>query len=268
MQQKFLLYIDILGFSEMVTDADRIRSLYAVIDSLNAHKHDCFKTIVFSDTILVYSTLGPTDNENRNYLVWYAIEFAEDLHHRLVGTGVYFRAVLTFGEFDHYNLPNTECFFGKALVDAYYSEKKLPAIGLFIDDICQQHNKYFRTANFIPNRRFVYLTRSLERLNETSQGNLPVDPLYIDSSQDFPHILWDLRFLRDMSVQMRDHPAPSVRAKYLATWDLYHKRYTDIIDALRPENFEPDTICPSGDWDMYRVVFEKSLSESPLHIAG
>ena len=247
MQKKFLLYIDLLGFSDIVDSPERVRSLYKIVDSLNAHKHHYFTTIVFSDTILVYNTEQPKDDEDRNYIVWYAIEFAEDLHHRLTGTGTYFRAVLTHGEFDHYNLENTECFFGRALVDAYYSEKNLPAIGLFIDDESQKYNEYFRTAPFIPNRSFVYLNRSLERLQETSNGVLPVDPIYVDASQEYPYILWELHFLRDIYEQMQAHSVPSVRAKYLATWDLYHQRYTAILDCLRPNNFEPEPICPTGD---------------------
>lgn len=262
MKEKFLLYIDLLGFSNIVGASDKVRSLYKIVDSLNAHKHHYFKTIVFSDTILVYNTEEPKDDSDRNYIVWYAIEFAEDLHHRLIGTGTFFRAVLTHGEFDHYNLENIECFFGRALVDAHHSEEKLPAIGLFIDDKCQQFNEYFPTASFIPNRRFVYLNRSLERLQETSNGVLPVDPLYVDTSQEFPFILWELHFLREVYKQMQAHPIPSVRAKYLATWDLYHQRYTTILDVLRPRGFEPEAICPTGDWNLYKTVFEKSLVEA------
>jgi len=259
MKEKFLLYIDLLGFSDIVDAPHKVRSLYKIVDSLNAHKHYYFNTIVFSDTILVYNEEEPKDDGERNYLVWYAIEFAEDLHHRLTGTGTFFRAILTHGEFDHYDLENIECFFGRALVDAYYSEKDLPAIGLFIDDICQQHNEYFRTAPFVPNRNFVYLNRCLERLQEISSGVLPIDPYNID---EFPYIHWELHFLRDVYEQMRAHPIPSVRAKYLATWDLYHKRYSTILDTLRTNGFEPESICPAGDWTPYKRAFKESLAEA------
>ena len=56
---------------------------------------------------------------SRSYYVWYLIEFAEDLQHRLTGQDVYFRAVLTTGDFSHYPLENIECFFGEALIRAY-----------------------------------------------------------------------------------------------------------------------------------------------------
>ena len=86
---RFLLYIDILGFSEMTNNEPRkVARVYSILDELNVHRHNSFKTIVFSDTVLVYNPdLAETDEE-RQYLVWYLIEFAEDLHHRLTGQDI------------------------------------------------------------------------------------------------------------------------------------------------------------------------------------
>lgn len=54
--EKFLLYIDILGFTEMaIKEPRKVERIFATIDSLNVHQHGAFKTIVFSDTILVYN---------------------------------------------------------------------------------------------------------------------------------------------------------------------------------------------------------------------
>ena len=74
---RFLLYIDILGFSEMTNNEPRkVARVYSILDELNVHRHNSFKTIVFSDTVLVYNPdLAETDEE-RQYLVWYLIEFA------------------------------------------------------------------------------------------------------------------------------------------------------------------------------------------------
>lgn len=44
----FFLYLDILGFTDLVKEgSERIDDLYEVIASLNVHKHDAFKVIVF-----------------------------------------------------------------------------------------------------------------------------------------------------------------------------------------------------------------------------
>jgi len=113
MQEKFLLYIDILGFSDLINSEKGTRDLYKIIDSLNVHSHDVFQTIVFSDTIVVYNKEPVEDRKTAEYVVCYATEFAEDLHYRLIGKNIYFRAMLTYGEFEHYTLRNIECFFGK-----------------------------------------------------------------------------------------------------------------------------------------------------------
>lgn len=46
------MYIDILGFSNLIKqNVERIKKLFKIIDILNAHKHNAFKTITFSDTL-------------------------------------------------------------------------------------------------------------------------------------------------------------------------------------------------------------------------
>lgn len=54
MRDKYLLYIDILGFRELArTSQDRVYDLYRVVASLNVHMHSAFEAIVFSDTIVI-----------------------------------------------------------------------------------------------------------------------------------------------------------------------------------------------------------------------
>lgn len=57
MSDRFLLYIDILGFSNMVRDEPRkVVRVYEILDTLNVHNQSDFKVIVFSDTILIYNS--------------------------------------------------------------------------------------------------------------------------------------------------------------------------------------------------------------------
>ena len=51
--EKLFLYIDILGFSDIVENGERIDALFAEIDRLNVHIDKGFRTIVFSDTVRV-----------------------------------------------------------------------------------------------------------------------------------------------------------------------------------------------------------------------
>ena len=258
MPERFLLYIDILGFSEMTKNEPRkVARIYAILDSLNVHQHDAFKTIVFSDTVLVYNPEPALSDEDRNYYVWYLIEFAEDLHHRLTGQDVFFRAVLTSGNFAHYRLKNIECFFGDALISAYMAEKEIPSIGLFLDKSCEPYNKYFRAAPFDRNCSFIYLNRSLEGINEYAGGKYP----FVDvAAADFAPLLpWQVRFLEDVYTNMRSHQLPAVRAKFLTAWDFYVLRYPDLIKALIASNF---TLAPIGGlkaWGPELDELEKSI---------
>lgn len=88
--RRFLLYIDFLGFSDLVAEnPKRIDMIYQIINSLNVHAHEAFKTIVFSDTVLVYNSELASSERNKKYLVMYACEFVQDLQRRLVGQGVF-----------------------------------------------------------------------------------------------------------------------------------------------------------------------------------
>ena len=244
---RFLLYIDILGFAEMTKREPRkIARVYSILDSLNVHRHRSFKTIVFSDTILVYNPNLAGSDQERNYLVWYLIEFAEDLHHRVTGQDIFFRAMLTSGSFSHYRLDNVECFFGQALVDAYMSEKGIPSLGLFIDNYCNQYNEYFRVAQFNDDLSFVYPNRSLENLDKHSGGEYPVtEPSLLDQA---PHAPWQVRFLQDVYDNMRNHKSPAVRTKFLTAWDFYSKRYPAMTQALINGHFSLSSIGSAGAW--------------------
>ena len=249
MPHKYLLYIDILGFSDLVQrDPHHAARIYGVLDSLNVHRHDVFRTIIFSDTVLVYNRLNPKPNDTaaHEYLVWYPIEFAEDLHHRLTGQDLYFRAVLVSGEFQHYALDNVDCFFGKALIDAYVREKKIPSIGLFIDSGCNQYNRFFRTEPFDHDLHFVYLNRAVESLQQDTQGTVPVDRILLENN--YPYLVWQVRFLRDVHNMMRTHSDPTVRAKFLTTWDLYRRRYPRILAVLEEGGFDMKVFHSSFDW--------------------
>jgi hypothetical protein len=249
MPNKYLLYIDILGFSDLVQrDPRQVEKIYGVLDSLNVHRHNVFHTIVFSDTVLVYNRVNPKPNDRQahEYLVWYSIEFAEDLHHRLTGQDVYFRAVLVRGKFQHYALSHIDCFFGKALIDAHVREKNIPSIGLFIDSACNNYNRFFRTEPFGNDLHFVYLNRAVENLHQDTHGAVPVDPILLDNN--YPYIVWQVRFLRDVHNMMRTHPDPRVRAKFLTTWDFYRRRYPQILAVLEEGGFNMKVFHPSFNW--------------------
>ncbi len=262
MKDKFLLYIDILGFSELIKSEERTRDLYKIIDSLNVHQHDVFQTIVFSDTILVYNKKPPFDKEAAEYIVWYATEFAEDLHFRLIGKDLYFRAMLTYGAFEDYHLKNTECFFGQALVDAYNSEKNVPVTGLLIDDGCHQYLRFFESERFDDNWHFVYLERTFKQLREMAYGDLPIHRDIFCEGESVPYLLWALKYIRNIHAQMRHNPSPNIRTKFLTTWDFYHRRYASILDVLLIHDFSPEPLCPQYNWEPLVAQFRDEIEKA------
>ncbi len=258
--KKHLLYIDILGFKDLVeTKPNKIAMLYHLIDSLNVHRHHAFRTIVFSDTILVYNKDDPVSDDDRNYLVMYACEFAQDLQFRLTGQNVFFRAVLVWGDFDHYHLENIECFYGSGLINAYLREKDIPGLGLFIDNASNAHNDIFPTTRFDHDLSFVYLNQSLERLQENTEGHVPTDSLLLSQTDEYSEILRDIRYLKSLHRNMSKQNTPRIRTKHLTTWHLFRERYPKILDALESQRFSPHAICKEFDWSKKIAQFRESL---------
>ena len=259
-QKRYLLYIDILGFNQLVQEKpQRIKTLYRIINSLNVHTHDVFRTIVFSDTILVYNRDNANNINDHKYLVMYACEFVQDLQYRLIGQDIYFRAVLVAGDFDHYTLENIECFYGKALIDAYLNEKGIQAVGLFIDDNCNKYNGIFPTARYDNKLNFVFLNQSLERLQRNSKGELPIDPFLLNETDEYWDILWDFRLLNGIYDLMSNHPDPRVRGKHLATWNFFQQRYPNIMRVLESGEFDPKVLCNQYDWSTMKAQLERDI---------
>ena len=142
----------------------------------------------------------------------------------------------------------------------------LPATGpssflssLFTTSACNARNRIFKTAAFDDDLFFVFLNQSLDRLQSNTGGRLPSDPIFVENCDDYHRILWDLSFLALMFKNMRSHPSSGVRAKHLATYDLYRQRYPDLLAAFEESGFQPECICPSVDWSSRKKVFDDDV---------
>jgi hypothetical protein len=247
---RFFLYIDILGFADLVMNSpDRVADLYEIVSSLNAHRHGSFGTIVFSDTILIYPKFkSGIGKQADSYFIMYLCEFAQDLMYRMRNRDIYFRAVITQGKFTHYILNNIPCFYGPALVDAYNSEKKIKAVGLFIDSRCALKSTLFHTQPFNDKYDYVHLWQSMEIFQPHGVYAFPYpDP----SSFEEEDYQWELA--RDALIfsniaRNRNHPDPDVGEKHRNTWDLLYNRYPKVLGQLEAANFDPRVFCPGMDW--------------------
>lgn len=262
MSSGFLLYIDILGFAEMARrEPHKVVRLYAILDSLRAHQlgepSNMFKTVVFSNTVLVYNSTPAETEEDSWNSVWYLIEFAEDLNLRLTGQDIFFRAVLTTGSFSYYNLKNIECFFGEALITAYLRGKNIPSIGLFIDEPCNKYNRCFRTVPFDKDLSFVYLNRQLEGLSMITGGQFPVEGQ--SGAIMFRLLPWHIRFLKDVHSLMRTHPTPQVRIKFSTAWGFYKQRYPGMLRDMEQSEFSLPALVGNNSWQASIEKMERDI---------
>lgn len=134
-QGRYLLFLDILGFSELV-ETKSTREIYATIN--NALKafgrweelNGLFKTIYFSDTFIFYQ--GPKGYASSAFVDIYAI--GGMVLSALLAAGIPARGAISFGEFE-VDLDSTgrhQVYFGKALIEAYKAEQREKWIGITI----------------------------------------------------------------------------------------------------------------------------------------
>ena len=259
MTEKSFLYIDILGFSTMTKNSpDKIEQVFQILDSIKVHKHFAFKTIVFSDTILVFNE---DESRSDDYYITYLCEFVQDLFYRTIYLNVFFRAVITKGEFKYQKLNNIESYYGKALVDCYNKEKELKTIGLFIDKSFSKEVITFSTINYDSNFNFIILNQSLDSLNSISNGQLPIEHEHFEETDMLWRIDEDLLFFREIEYLKENHPSESVRLKYKNTYNLYKKQYPALFKTFEEQGFLPMTINSAhiGSINPFEIRAEKEI---------
>ena len=246
---KILLYIDILGFSNLVNNKKNklIKDLYNIIDSINAHRHDAFKTLVFSDTILVYNNFEANNEEKKAYSVMYLIEFTKDLQNRLTKLSIFFRALIVEGEFTHKKMENLDAYWGNALIKAYLNEKDIPAVGIFLEKEILKYNRIFSQSSFNDNFNFIFPTQSLDNLESFLNGShilsgsdIFKDPVFFDDHIDGGgYLIYEVKFLEKIYQLSHGNitEEPRIRIKYLETFRLYKEHYPKIINLLLNNNF-------------------------------
>jgi hypothetical protein len=259
MTDRFLLYIDLLGFTEIVRAKNQILpDLFQALDKSSAHGHGVFRVIQFSDTLLIYNAVEPTTSHDKNYVVMYLCEFAQEIQYKLLGRDTFFRGVITFGQFeDTEQTPNTtyqniRAFWGVSLVKAYLAASQIQAIGLFVDETAISHMNIFETHLFDREAGLWFADTATTLRNKFFDG---VDFSYaqedIVSSGNESLVAYDLVYLRRLYEHSHDlNLAPRVRNKYLNTWEIYRRKYRGLCSALEENAFDFDKIMPIG-WQQF-----------------
>src|SRR5712691_2297697 len=246
--KKYFLYIDILGFSSLVLQ-DRIRDLYHRLDSLNAHAHPSFSTIVFSDTIVIYNKDDlDWDEKDKTAIVSRLCEFATDLFYRLISQDIHFRAYVCCGEFVHSKMQHIEAFYGRALVQSYYREQEIQCTGLFVENDLVPYIGGFESDKYDEHSHYVHLTESLREIR-FEEGSYPVDWNLVGPMGREVFLSYDITYLKNIHTHMCNMDlAPRVRVKYLSAWQMIQKRHRPLLDVLERNDFNPRAPCDM-DWE-------------------
>jgi len=176
-------------------------------------------------------------------------EFVQDLQHRLVGRDITFRAIITYGQFIHYEINHIPCFYGTALIDAYFKEKEIKCTGLFITDHCNKSNRIFKTHRFSDDLNFVFVTQSLHRLEY--EGYYLSNGWLIEETGITRFVMEEILHIKFIYENMKYHPDPNVRLKFSATWDLYLNQYRRTLELLENHSFDLRVISSEIDWDQW-----------------
>ena len=271
MDRTLFLYIDILGFSDLILNKERMKDvelLYRIIDKARIHQDSNYQAIVFSDTIIAYNKLKNLSERSKEIEVMFLIELTQELFSKLIGRNIFFRAVITEGEFTHYQLNNLEAYYGPALIEAYLAEKKLSGTGLFLDQKLRGLNKVFRFKKFSDKFDYIFLThmcsglthwlsRNVDDNEEADYSFYPMPPeLLTDAALEFMAYP-ELIHFREVYENMNNHPEPKVREKYLTTWNMYSLAYPGLMRSLIKHNMEPSGMADL-DWTKAKEMFENN----------
>jgi hypothetical protein len=237
MADRLFLYIDILGFKELIHSGDaKVGALYRIIDELQVHKRQEFTTIVFSDTILVYGHDGWLAHVNEG--VMWLIEFAQDLFYRLIVKDLHFRAYVTIGAFEHYKLTNLEAYYGEALVQCYEREKQINCMGVFLDARLASYCNIFKLTKFDEASYFVHVLQRLDQVSFDYKDYPSPGRALTDTSMEW-WSAYHFHYLKNIHVHAND-PAlpPKVRDKYTAAWRMIGTLHPGLLRRLEEVKFD------------------------------
>lgn len=259
--EKAFLYIDILGFKQLVeNNSSKIEKIFEIIDGLNVHRHFAFQTIVFSDTILVFNK---NENYQNHYYVTYLIEYAQQLFYRLSLINIYFKGIITLGDFNFTKLNNIDAYYGLALIETYQDESMLEGFGLFINKNLSREVVIFDKNDFNEKYDFILLCQSFINLYKYTKGALPIDTSILVETDTYFRIDEDLRFFREIEYLKNNHPIAKIRKKYEKVYDLYKMATPIFFQSFEKEGFMPFTLNPDyiGSINPFEILAESELVE-------
>lgn len=234
----FILYLDILGFSQLCT-TESPEKIYNIVNRLVEKGHlwenrDLgYKVIYFSDTILFYQKqeLPIRQAFDDIYII------ASKITTTLLSENIPVRGSITFGEFIARlnSTGDTNLFYGKALIEAVNLEKTVNWIGVCISETAinvleKEHRQLLIKENVIKKEGDLFLLDPFIRVRNSFF--LPASEYRND--YDFKDEIKAINFIKSQAI--RSELEPKIVAKYQNTLKfieaLYKNEYFEIAFKL------------------------------------
>jgi len=135
---KYLFYLDILGFKNLIKEKssedifntiDKCLNIFYTWEEFN----ELFSTLYFSDTIIFYQT--SEEYKQTSFLDIYGI--AGLIYSKLLAEGIPVRGAITYGDFTikQDSKGRNNIYFGQAFIEAFELEKKEDWVGIIISPL-------------------------------------------------------------------------------------------------------------------------------------
>lgn len=272
-EDRLFLYVDILGFSNLIKNTEKVDRLFCIIDSCQFHKDSNYRCLVFSDTILVYNTNVCLGDGYKSIEVMFLLELAQDLFLRLSGEDVFFRAIITEGPFKVKKLTNIQAFYGEALVEAHNDEKAINCIGLFLDPSLRRLNKHFQTKIYSSEYDFVYLSPMVSRFESPKNLSEPIKsktittyPIRPEAITDFGgenQLYKELVTIIQIFKNIKKSKDERVKGKYQNAWRMYQCAYPELTEIIARRSFDLNMISKIS-WERCRIDRMEEMKSFPF----
>lgn len=213
-KKRWLAYVDLLGFKDLVNSSDISDVVHTYFDVLSNIEQLCAKQrkggnllfAWFSDTFLIY-----TKSHSVNEFIELENAVAQ-LFVSLISKGVPARGCISFGKL--YSQQKKNIFIGPVLIDAYIYGEKLNWIGLSLSPVAE--NELSSTGSIkIINENYKSITN--ESILRSNNFGTPKGFHFKGNAAKLDH-----RIILNSLVSMRDNAPDSVSDKYTNLIDFIH----------------------------------------------
>jgi len=123
-------------------------------------------------------------------------------------------------------------------------------------------SEVFSTEKFNDEYDFVCTAQGLEQIRNVYGGQVPLPRDIIVPADEFSRLSQDLLYLKGIYENTKQSHSFSVKSKFEQTWQLFERRYPEVLSALVESRFDWNAISNGADWDAQMKLYPQSFSSS------